>query len=78
MSVPSTGAEVITSVIEKFLKNSGLDLNKLVGKGFDGDLQCVDISGVSARLQTLYPKAKYFTHCRNHALNLVIVSSCQE
>ena len=36
------------------------------------------ISGVSARLQTIYPRAKYFTHCRNHAINLVIVASCQE
>ena len=35
------------------------------------------ISGVSARLEQLYPNAKYFTHCHNHALNLVIVASCK-
>ena len=36
VSVPSTGAEVITSAIDGFLKSSGLDLNKFIGKGFDG------------------------------------------
>lgn len=35
------------------------------------------VSGVSVRLQQLYPNAKYFTHCRSHALNLVIVASCK-
>ena len=79
VSVPSTGAEVITSAIDGFLKSSGLDLNKFIGKGFDGaSTMSGHISGVSARLQTIYPRAKYFTHCRNHALNLVIVASCQE
>ena len=34
------------------------------------------VSGVSARLEQLYPNARYFSHCRNHALNLVIVASC--
>ena len=31
---------------------------------------------LSCRLQQAYPNAKYFTHCRNHALNLAIVASC--
>ena len=34
------------------------------------------VSGVSARLKELYPKAKYFTHCCNHALNLVLIAGC--
>jgi hypothetical protein len=34
------------------------------------------ISGVQARITGKYPHAKYFTHCANHRLNLVIVSTC--
>ena len=53
-------------------------MEKLCGKGFDGAANMSGhISGVSVRLQQAYPNAKYFTHCRNHALNLVIVASCQ-
>lgn len=50
---------------------------KLVGKGFDGAANMSGhVSGVSTRLQQLYPSARYVTHCHNHALNLVIVASC--
>ena len=77
-SVPSTGAEMITSTVVAYMKDCGLNMTKLVGKGFDGaSNMCGHISGVSARLQQLYPNAKYLTHCRNHALNLVIVASCK-
>lgn len=52
-------------------------MDRLVGKGFDGaSIMSGHVSGVSARLQDLYPKAKYFTHCRNHALNLVLIAGC--
>ena len=34
------------------------------------------ISGVSTRLQELYPNAKYFTHCCNYTLNLVLIAGC--
>ena len=51
----------------------------MVGKGFDGAANMSGhVSGVSARLVAIYPNAKYFTHCRNHALNLTIVASCKE
>ena len=77
-SVPSTDAETITSAIVTFINNCGLNTTRLVGKGFDGASNMSGhISGVSARLEQLYPNAKYFTHCRNHALNLVIVASCK-
>jgi len=77
-SVPSTDAETITSTIVSFMKDCGLNMSRLVGKGFDGASNMSGhISGVSARLQQLYPKAKYFTYCHNHALNLVIVASCK-
>ena len=49
----------------------------MVGKGFDGvSNMCGHVSGVSTRLHLLYPSAKYPTHCRNHALSLVIIASC--
>ena len=35
-------------------------------------------SGVQARITQRYPKAKYFTHCSSHCLNLVIVASCNK
>ena len=70
-AVSSTDAETITSTIITFMKNCGLNMEKLCGKGFDGAANMSGhISGVSVN-------AKYFTHCRNHALNLVIVASCQ-
>ena len=54
-------------------------MKKLVGKGFDGAANMSGcVSGVSTRLKELYPNAKYFTHCQNHALNLAIVASCKE
>ncbi|SMN01044.1 hypothetical protein SPONL_1737 [uncultured Candidatus Thioglobus sp.] len=54
-------------------------MTKLVGKGFDGASNMSGcVSGVSTRLKQLYPSAKYFTHCRNHALNLAIVASCKQ
>ena len=34
------------------------------------------VSRLSVILQQLYPNAKYFTHCHNYALNLVIFASC--
>ena len=61
----------------QFMKDAGLDTNKLVGKGFDGAANMSGhISGVSTRLQQAFLNAKYLTHCRNHALNLAIVASC--
>lgn len=76
--VQRTDAETITAAIDGFGNSCGLDMERLVGKGFDGAATMSGhVSGVSVRLQQLHPKAKYFTHCRNHALNLAIVASCQ-
>ena len=77
-AVSSTDAETITATIITFMNNCGLNMAKLCGKGFDGAANMSGhISGVSVRLQQAYPNAKYFTYCRNHALNLVTVASCQ-
>ena len=76
-SLPTIGAEDITSSIVDLLGACGLNMARLVGKGFDGASNMSGhVSGVSARLKELHPNAKYLTHCRNHALNLVIVASC--
>lgn len=78
-SVASTTAETITSALVDFMTECGLDRAKFIGKGFDGAANMSGhISGVSERLRQIYPHAKYFTHCRNHALNLVIVASCNK
>ncbi len=76
-SVPMVNAEAITSAIVGLANGAGLNLAKLVGKGFDGAATMSGhVSGVSVRLQQLYPNAKYFTHCRNHALNLAVIAGC--
>lgn len=76
-SVSIANAEAITSATVGLASGVGLNMAKLVGKGFDGaSTMSGHVSGVSARLQQLYPNAKYFTHCRNHALNLVIIAGC--
>ena len=78
-ALASTDAGTITSAIVNFLEKCGIDMEKLVGKGFDGASNMGGhVSGVSVRLTQLYPKAKYFTHCRNHALNLAVVASCNQ
>ena len=77
-SVPSMDAETITNAIIEVTDSCGLKMENMVGKGFDGaSNMCGHVSGVSTRLQRLYPNAKYLTHCRNHALSLVIVASCK-
>ena len=70
-------AEAIISAIIGLVEGAGLSMDQLVGKGFDGaSTMSGHVSGVSVRLRNLYPKAKYFTHCRNHALNLVLIAGC--
>lgn len=47
--------------------------------GFDGALVMSGVNaGVQARITARFPKAKYFTHCSSHCLNLVIVASCND
>ena len=78
-SLPATGAQDITSAIVEFSRAHGMNMARLVGMGFDGASNMTGhVSGLSTRLKELYLNAKYLTHCRNHALNLVIVASCNE
>lgn len=65
-------AQYIALSILEFCKTSGLDMEKLVGIGFDG---CATMSGkengVQKFIRNEYPKALYF-HCASHRLNLVV------
>lgn len=64
-SVSSTDAETITSTMVAFMSDCGLNMEKFVGKGFDGAANMTGhISGVSTRLQQIFQKAKYFTHLK--------------
>ena len=65
-------AKSISEATLQFLKNCNLDLNKLVGQGYDG---CSTMAGHDSGVQTMisekYPMALFF-HCASHKLNLVI------
>lgn len=77
VQLKETNAAAITDKLLTKLSEWNLELSKLRGKGFDGaSVMSGHVSGVTTRIQQALPKAKYFTHCRSHCLNLVIVSSC--
>lgn len=65
-------AKSISEAILQFLKNCNLDLNKLVGQGYDGcSTMAGHVSGVQTIISEKYPMALFF-HCASHKLNLVI------
>ncbi|CAH1979234.1 unnamed protein product [Acanthoscelides obtectus] len=65
-------ADSIASSILQFLEKSGLNLDKLVGQGYDGcSTMSGEIHGVQKIIQEKYKRAFYF-HCASHKLNLVI------
>lgn len=69
----------VTEALLTSLTKWDVDLSKRRGKGFDGaSVMTGHVSGESERITQALPRAKYFTHCRNHCLNLVAVNSCQE
>ena len=76
-SIPTTGAKEIVSAIVELSCACGLDMARLVEKGFFGASNMSGhVSGVSTTLKELHPNARYLTHYQNHALNWVIVASC--
>lgn len=65
-------AEGISTAILTFVEDLGLDMNKLIGLGFDGcSTMAGHESGVQARIIEKYPTAAFF-HCASHRLNLVV------
>ena len=79
VQLKETNAEEITDDLLTNLGKWNVDVSKLRGKGFDGaSTMSGHVSGVTTRIQQALPQAKYFTHCRNHCLNLVVVNSCKD
>ena len=67
MNAEATSKEILNKAEEY-----GLDLQKLIGQGYDGcSTMAEEVSGVQKRIREIYPKA-YFVHCASHRLNLVI------
>ena len=65
-------AETISQEILNVTEKYGLEMQKLVGQGYDAcSTMAGEVSGVQQRIRDLYPKA-YFMHCASHRLNLVI------
>ncbi|CAN7984652.1 unnamed protein product, partial [Ixodes hexagonus] len=71
VSLEEMNAEAISTAILQALEELGLNLENLVGQGYDGCLSMSGcISGVQARIKKRQPRALYF-HCASHRLNLV-------
>jgi hypothetical protein len=65
-------AKTVAKSIIHFLKHSGLNLNSLIGQGYDGCSAMSGIhNGVQAIIKNEFPK-DIFVHCSSHRLNLVI------
>lgn len=65
-------AKTISANILQFLSDSGLNLDQLVGQGYDGcSTMAGHVGGVQKLIRDQYPRAMYF-HCASHILNLVI------
>lgn len=75
LSITDTTAEAITSVILNQCESLGLNMNYVVGQGYDGvNTMSGQFNGVQAKIKELYPKALY-VHCSSHKLNLVLSAS---
>ncbi|XP_072391085.1 52 kDa repressor of the inhibitor of the protein kinase-like [Diabrotica undecimpunctata] len=71
-----TGLALATTIIDK-LKSFGLDLENLVGQGYDGAaVMSGRFKGVRTIIMDKYPRA-LFVHCVAHTLNLVLGHSCE-
>ncbi|XP_077967726.1 zinc finger MYM-type protein 1-like [Styela clava] len=72
VEMDSVSAESISSNILTHLSGIGVDLQKLVGQGYDGATTMAGhVSGVQKRIRDKYPRA-IFVHCASHCSNLVI------
>ncbi|XP_077972730.1 52 kDa repressor of the inhibitor of the protein kinase-like [Styela clava] len=78
VEMDSVSVESISSNILTHLSGIGVDLQKLVGQGYDGATTMAGhVSGVQKRIRDKYPRA-IFVHCASHCLNLeaIIRSTC--
>ncbi|KAJ8036177.1 Zinc finger MYM-type protein 1 [Holothuria leucospilota] len=68
-------AESLSESILDELKSEGIDINNLVGQGYDGaSVMNGKLSGVQERIRRKIPQTLY-VHCFAHRLNLVIVET---
>ena len=66
------GAENIAEIIVKMCRNLGLNMQKLIGQGYDGcSTMAGKENGVQARIRRDFYRA-IFVHCASHRLNLVV------
>lgn len=71
-------AEGVTTVILRQCTKLGLEMEKLVGQGYDGvSTMSGKFNGVQAKIKQLYPKAIY-VNCVSHRLNLVLSSALKK
>lgn len=76
--LPHQDAKTIASVILQQLTEWGLHTKFLRGQGYDGaSTMSGHVNGVQKRILDVHPRATY-THCRSHALNLVVVHGCSD
>ena len=72
-----TTGKAIAELLLQFLWQMGLDPALMRAQGYDGASNMSGIhKGAKTVIQRSYPKAVY-VHCRAHALNLVLVQSCE-
>jgi hypothetical protein len=72
VELQAVDAESIAQVILNHMRHIGLDLQKIIGQGYDGaTTMSGHISGVQKRIRDVLPKAVY-VHCAAYCLNLVI------
>ncbi|XP_047103497.1 uncharacterized protein LOC124722368 [Schistocerca piceifrons] len=65
-------AKHISNTIISTLSACGLNLDKMVGQGYDGcSMMTGEIGGVQKIIAEKYPKARFY-HCASHRLNLVV------
>lgn len=77
VKIKKMDAETIANSITSALKSWDLDMDSLVGQGYDGaSVMSSSKNGVQAKIAAQYPNAVY-VHCRSHVLNLAIASGCK-
>lgn len=78
VEVQNTDSATLSGVIKDSLIRCNLDLQKLVGQGYDGASNMSGrLTGVGARISAEYPAAMYI-HCNNHCLQLCVQDAGSE
>ncbi|XP_060865953.1 52 kDa repressor of the inhibitor of the protein kinase-like [Metopolophium dirhodum] len=75
--VKDVTASALATTIMQCIMTLGLDMEMLVGQGYDGAaVMSGQFRGVRTIISEKYPKAQ-FIHCSAHTLNLVLAHSCE-